>query len=256
VRGEGAILLNGRGQRFMPKRHRLGELAPRDVVAREIFREQQAHGRVFLDATKLGHGFETRFPGIYRLCRARGIDPGCEPIPVTPAAHYMMGGIVTDLAGRSSLARLYAVGEVARTGVHGANRLASNSLLEGLVFAERVARDLATTPEELPVSEPTDWAVPPLDDRGAAQVAADEVRQLMWDHASIARTAPGLRRCLAALGQLEDRLAPGATEERNLLTTATLVTEAALMRKESRGGHFRSDFPKTRRKWQGRHITW
>ncbi|MBL0938656.1 MAG: L-aspartate oxidase [Gemmatimonadaceae bacterium] len=256
VRGEGAVLLNARGQRFMRKRHRLAELAPRDVVAREIFREQQATGRVFLDATKLGAGFRDRFPGIYQLCRARGIDPTCEPIPVIPAAHYMMGGIVTDLAGRSSIPRLYAVGEVARTGVHGANRLASNSLLEGLVFAERVARDMLDTPENLPEPPMETWAVPPLDDRGAAQVAADEVRQVMWDFASIARTAAGLRRCLAALEQLGERLTPGATEERNLHTTATLVAEAALMRKESRGGHFRSDFPKTRRKWQGRHITW
>jgi L-aspartate oxidase len=256
VRGEGAILLNARGQRFMPHRHRLAELAPRDVVAREIFREQQAHGRVFLDATRLGAGFATRFPGIYALCRARGIDPTCEPIPVTPAAHYIMGGVVTDLAGRSSLPRLYAVGEVARTGVHGANRLASNSLLEGLVFAERVARDLVQTPEHLPEPPVTDWSVPPLEDRGAAQVAADEIRQIMWDHASIARTAPALRRGLVALQQIGERLTSGATEERNLLTTATLVAEAALLRKESRGGHFRSDFPKTRRKWQGRHITW
>jgi L-aspartate oxidase len=256
VRGEGAILLNGRGERFMPSRHRLAELAPRDVVAREIFREQQAHGRVFLDATKLGAGFATRFPGIDALCRARGIDPSSTPIPVTPAAHYMMGGVVTDLAGRSSLPRLYAVGEVARTGVHGANRLASNSLLEGLVFAERVARDLAHTPEELAVPDRHDWDVPPLPDRGAAQVAADEIRRLMWDFAGISRTAVGLRRCQAALQQVGERLAPGATEEHNLHTTATLVTEAALLRKESRGGHFRSDFPKTRRKWQGRHITW
>lgn len=256
VRGEGAILLNARGQRFMPARHRLAELAPRDVVAREIFREQQASGRVFLDATKMGERFPARFPGIYALCRARGIDPTCEPIPVTPAAHYMMGGVVTDLAGRSSLPRLYAVGEVARTGVHGANRLASNSLLEGLVFAERVARDLAQTPPDLAVPDVGHWDVPPLTDRGAAQVAADEIRQLMWDHASIARTAAGLRRCLAALKRVGERLPPGATEERNLHTTAMLVTEAALLRKESRGGHFRSDFPRTRRKWQGRHITW
>ncbi len=256
VRGEGAVLLNGLGQRFMPKRHRLAELAPRDVVAREIFREQQQNGTVFLDATKLGAEFANRFPGILAICRARGIDPVHEPIPVTPAAHYMMGGVVTDLAGRSSIARLYAVGEVARTGVHGANRLASNSLLEGLVFAERVARDMVQTPTDLPVPEPTAWEVPSLDDRGAAQVAADEIRELMWTYASIARTAPGLRRCLAALQQIGERLPPGATEERNLLTTATLVTEASLMRKESRGGHFRSDFPKTRRKWQGRHITW
>jgi L-aspartate oxidase len=256
VRGEGAILLNGRGQRFMPDRHRLAELAPRDVVAREIFREQQAHGRVFLDATKIRTPFPVRFPGIYALCQARGIDPVSEPIPVTPAAHYMMGGVVTDLAGRSSLSRLYAVGEVARTGVHGANRLASNSLLEGLVFAERVARDLIATPEELPVPEGGHWDVPPLTDRGAAQVAADEIRLLMWEYASISRTASGLRRCLTALARIGERLTTGATEERNLHTTATLVAEAALLRKESRGGHFRSDFPKTRRKWQGRHITW
>ncbi|MCA0375237.1 MAG: L-aspartate oxidase [Gemmatimonadetes bacterium] len=256
VRGEGAVLLNARGQRFMPRRHRLAELAPRDVVAREIFREQQAHGQVFLDATHMGARFAERFPGIDQLCRARGIDPSQEPMPVTPAAHYMMGGIVTDLAGRSSLPRLYAVGEVARTGVHGANRLASNSLLEGLVFAERVARDLAHTPLDLPAPPAADWSVPALDDRGAAQVAADEIRQLMWDHAAIARTASGLRRCIAALHHLGSRLAPGATEERNLLTTATLVAEAALLRKESRGGHFRSDFPKTRRKWQGKLITW
>lgn len=256
VRGEGAILLNGRGQRFMPARHRLAELAPRDVVAREIFREQQQHGTVLLDATKLGAAFASRFPGILQLCRARGIDPVHEPIPVTPAAHYMMGGVMTDLAGRSSIARLYAVGEVARTGVHGANRLASNSLLEGLVFAERVARDLAQTPEELPVPEPAAWTVPALDDRGAAQVAADEIRAVMWTYASIARTASGLRRALADLHAIGHRLPPGATEERNLHTTATLVAEASLLRKESRGGHFRSDFPKTRRKWQGKHITW
>ena len=256
VRGEGAILLNGLNQRFIPKRHRLAELAPRDIVAREIFREQLAHGTVLLDATKLGSGFASRFPGIFHICRARGIDPSKEPIPVTPAAHYMMGGVVTDLAGRSSLSRLYAVGEVARTGVHGANRLASNSLLEGLVFAERVARDLIDTPEDLPLPTEAKWKVPALDDRGAAQVAADAVRKTMWDYASISRTAPGLRRCVTLLANIGERLSPGATEERNLLVTAQLVAEAALLRKESRGGHFRSDFPKTRRKWQGRHITW
>jgi L-aspartate oxidase len=115
---------------------------------------------------------------------------------------------------------------------------------------------MVQTPQDLPVPDPTAWEVPALDDRGAAQVAADEIRELMWAHASIARTAPGLRRCLAALQQIGERLPAGATEERNLHTTATLVTEASLLRKESRGGHFRSDFPKTRRKWQGKHITW
>jgi L-aspartate oxidase len=164
-------------------------------------------------------------------------------IPVTPAAHYMMGGVVTDLAGRSSMPRLYAVGEVARTGVHGANRLASNSLLEGMVFAERAARDLIQTPKRLPAPRATRWRVPELDDRGAAQVAADEIRLVMWEHASIARTARGLRKCLVRLDEIATRLPAGATEERNLLDTARLVAEASLLRKESRGGHYRSDFP-------------
>src|SRR5436190_20698803 len=172
VRGEGAVLLNEVGKRFMLERHRLAELAPRDVVARAIFREQR-QGSVHLDARNLGDGFTKRFPGIFSICMARGIDPRRDLIPVTPAAHYMMGGVVTDLCGRSTLKRLYGVGEVARTGVHGANRLASNSLLEGLVFAERVARDLSSvTPLK---TEPLagEWDVPVLTDRGAAQVSAD-----------------------------------------------------------------------------------
>src|SRR6187551_302864 len=136
VRGEGAILVNEKGVRFMLKEHRDAELAPRDIVSRAIYREQK-RSRVYLDARKLGRAFTKRFPGIFALCSARGIDPRKDLIPVTPAAHYMMGGIVTDLIGHSSMPRLYAVGEVARTGVHGANRLASNSLLEGAVFGAR-----------------------------------------------------------------------------------------------------------------------
>ncbi len=142
------MLLNADGERFMRDRHRLAELAPRDVVARAIFREQAGRSEgLSRRATSSGSGFKKRFPGIYALCKARGIDPSRQLIPVTPAAHYMMGGVVVDLTGRSSLKRLYACGEVSRTGVHGANRLASNSLLEGLVFAERVARDLVQTPK-------------------------------------------------------------------------------------------------------------
>ncbi|HEU4631812.1 MAG TPA: L-aspartate oxidase [Gemmatimonadaceae bacterium] len=256
VRGEGAVLRNDRGERFMPARHRLAELAPRDVVAREIFRERAGGHKVYLDARHLGDRFAERFPGITALCRARGIDPGSELIPVTPAAHYMMGGIVTDLAGRSSLPRLYAAGEVSRTGVHGANRLASNSLLEGLVFAERVARDLLETPRLTGVPRRGSWAVPPLADRGAAQVAADAVRSVMWEHAGIVRTARGLRTCVARLVEIEQRLPEGATEELNIVQTARLIAEAALLRKESRGGHFRGDFPRAKRKWKGRHIEW
>jgi L-aspartate oxidase len=253
VRGEGAILVNDRGERFMKGVHRLLELAPRDVVARAIFREQKK-SRVYLDARKMGRGFRKRFPGIFALCQARGLDPAKRLIPVTPAAHYMMGGVVTDLNGRSSLKRLSAVGEVARTGVHGANRLASNSLLEGLVFAERVARDLAGAPRlgSLPVVKK--WSVPVLEDRGAAQVAADRVREVMWQYAGIARTASGLRTAVVELILIEQRLPTGATEELNLVQTARLIVEGALRRKESRGGHYRSDFPHAKKTWRGRHV--
>src|SRR5256885_4854674 len=253
VRGEGAVLVNGSGERFMVKRHRLTELAPRDVVARAIFCEQR-RGQVSLDARKLGAGFAKRFPGIFAICRARGVDPRRDLIPVTPAAHYMMGGVVTDLCGRSTLKRLYGVGEVARTGVHGANRLASNSLLEGLVFAERVARDLSSVAAIKSEPAPGEWTVPLFTDRGAAQVSADAVRALMWEHAGIARTAKGLRFALTSLSSIEERLPVGATEEQNLVQTSRLIVEAALQRKESRGGHYRSDFSKPERSWQGRHI--
>ncbi len=253
VRGEGAILVNERGERFMRRLHPLAELAPRDVVARAIFREQKKN-RVYLDARRLGARFTKRFPGIFALCGARGIDPRRDLIPVTPAAHYMMGGIVADLNGRSSMPRLYVVGEVARTGVHGANRLASNSLLEGLVFAERVARDLAGVRPLRNAPAAKLWTVPPLPDRGAAQVAADRVREVMWSYAGIARTAKGLRTAVVELSDIEQRLPQGATEEVNLVQTARLIVEAALRRKESRGGHYRSDFPRAKRTWRGRHI--
>ena len=256
VRGEGAVLRNEAGERFMVGRHEQAELAPRDVVAREIFAEQEGGRRVFLDATPLADRFAKRFPGIYSICMARGIDPTRDYIPVTPAAHYMMGGVVTDLGGRSSVPRLYACGEVSNTGVHGANRLASNSLLEGLVFAERVARDMGSTP---PLgSEPGTerWTVPPLPDRGAAQVAANVIRDAMWQYAGISRTAEGLRTCQQILEELESRLPAGATEEVNMVQAGRLIADAALLRQESRGGHFRSDFPASKRTWEGRRIVW
>ena len=254
VRGEGAVLVDDAGTRFMVKRHRLAELAPRDVVAREIYRERRKGSRVYLDARKLGRSFRTRFPGIFALCKARGIDPSKDLVPVIPAAHYMMGGIVTDLAGRASLDRLYACGEVSRTGVHGANRLASNSLLEGLVFAERVARDMLALPAISGTPRKKDWEAPVLTDRGAAQVAADAVRRVMWNYVGIDRTAKALREGLAQLADIETRLPEGATEELNMIETARLIAMGALQRKESRGGHFRSDFPHAVRKWRGRHI--
>ncbi|HEX9563601.1 MAG TPA: L-aspartate oxidase [Gemmatimonadaceae bacterium] len=256
VRGEGAILLNAENRRFMPERHRQAELAPRDIVAREIFIEQKRTGGVFMDARSMGDSFPARFPGIFSLCIARGIDPRTDLIPVTPAAHYMMGGVVTDLAGHSRLPHLYACGEVSCTGVHGANRLASNSLLEGLVFAERIARDLAGVPRAAVPRRAGRWMVPELPDRGAAQVAADTVRAVMWEKSGIERNARGLRECLQAIEDIRQRLPPGATEEINLCETAILIARSALARKESRGGHFRSDFPKPRRGWARKHIEW
>ena len=171
-----------------------------------------------------------------------------------PAAHYTMGGIVTDLLGRTSIARLSAVGEVARTGVHGANRLASNSLLEGLVFAERVAHDVVTTAALDREPERRSWSVSPQPDRGATQEAANRIRALMWEHAGITRTAAGLRACLAELDHITAVLPAGATEEANLALTARLVAESALAREESRGGHYRADFPYPRRAWASRHV--
>jgi L-aspartate oxidase len=150
---------------------------------------------------------------------------------------------------------LYDCGEVSRTGVHGANRLASNSLLEGLVFAERVARDLMNVEKLGRLPRKTEWSAPKLGDRGAAQVAADEIRRVMWEYAGIDRTAKGLRECIGLLNEIERRLPEGATEEMNMVQTASLIADAALIRKESRGGHYRSDFPHTRGKWK-KHIEW
>jgi L-aspartate oxidase len=256
VRGEGAILLDGTGKRFMPEKNKLAELAPRDIVAREIFRAQQRTGVVHLDARAISD-FNTRFPGIFHLCTARGVDPRRDLIPVTPAAHYMMGGIVTDLDGRTTVPGMYACGEVACTGVHGANRLASNSLLEGLVFAERVSRDVAALqPHGLGTPPVADWRVPVLHDHGAAQVAADDVRRVMWQYAGIDRTARGLRTAAHEVDAIEARLPVGATEELNMVQTARLIVQASLLRKESRGGHYRSDFPRAKRKWRETHIEW
>ena len=168
----------------------------------------------------------------------------------------MMGGIVTDLAGRSTVDRLYAVGEVSRTGVHGANRLASNSLLEGLVFAERAARDAINRRPLARLPRVARWSVAPLDDRGAAEVAADEIRRVMWAHAAIVRDGVGLRKARRLLDGIRTRLAPGMTEELNMVDTAQLIVASALARRESRGGHFRRDFPKAVAAWKGRHIEW
>ncbi len=260
VRGEGAVLIDANGERFMQKIHPLAELAPRDVVARGIQRTmiEQGGQPVLLDATALGSDFlAQRFPSITKACRSYGLNWGRDPIPVTPAAHYWMGGIATDTFGRTSIPGLYAVGEVACTGAHGANRLASNSLLESIVFAHRAVRALGEQwPEDAPSVR---WAnAAPLaelellepDHTSTAQVLDRvELQTLMWDNVGLARTKSELESALTQLHSWRPadpahRLFPD-WEDANLLLLARTVTEAALAREESRGGHYRLDFPDT-----------
>ncbi|RYJ03806.1 MAG: L-aspartate oxidase, partial [Actinomycetales bacterium] len=250
VRGEGAVLVDRDGRRFMLDVHPDAELAPRDVVARGIAAQMARQGGepVRLDATGLGAAFlAERFPTIDATVRAHGMDWGREPIPVTPAAHYFMGGVRTDLWARTSLPGLFAVGEVACNGLHGANRLASNSLLEGAVYGRRVV-DAVLDPEVAPL-EPfdADWAEPvttTIDGEGPSLSRAD-LQQLMWDAAGLTRDARGLEDALAELGRsaVRDATDVKSVEDANLRVVAQAVVQSALARRESRGGHFRTDFP-------------
>ena len=252
VRGEGATLIDADGKRFMADVHPDGELAPRDVVARGIAQQmaRQPGLPVRLDATALGADFlAKRFPNIDAACRAQGFDWGEVPIPVTPAAHYYMGGIRTDEWGRTSLPGLYAVGEAACNGLHGANRLASNSLLEGAVYGTRVVEGLN---DPQPVEAFADeWPAPInvdlLDDPGADDVNRTDLQRLMWDAAGLARNGDDLE---AAIAKLKGFKAPTvndakSAEDANLLVVARAVMTSALARRESRGGHYRTDFPET-----------
>jgi len=244
VRGEGAVLIDDTGRRFAFDAHPDGELAPRDVVARANARAMAAQDGhpVRLDATALGAArLAQRFPTIDAAVRERGLDWAREPIPVTPAAHYLMGGVVTDLDGRTSVSGLYAVGETARTGVHGANRLASNSLLEGAVFGARagdaVARggEWTTAPAIVPAATPAATDVPAFS-RAALQ-------RLMWAEAGLVRDAAGLAHAAGVLAAWADDRQPRSLEDRNLLLVASHVVGAARARATSVGAHFRSDAP-------------
>jgi L-aspartate oxidase len=251
VRGEGAVLSSADGERFMQRVHPAAELAPRDVVARGIAEQMAAQGGqpVLLDATALGAEFlAERFPTIDAACRRCGLDWSRQAVPVTPAAHYWMGGVRTDVWGRTSVCGLFAVGEVACTGVHGANRLASNSLLESLVFAWRAAQLLV---EDDDVLDRRTW---PVEDCDALSVVDDasaivpvqrgELQKLMWDKVGIYRNQAGLREALAQLGRWEvvgDSVHD--LETANLLALAKVIVRAALERRESRGAHYRNDFP-------------
>jgi len=257
VRGEGAFLVDFDGVRFMQGQHELADLAPRDVVAKAITRRmhETGHPHMWLDARHLGRNgdraaseasgqsrfWEKRFPTILATCRSHGVDPVIELIPVAPACHYASGGVATDLWGRSAVPGLYATGEVACSGVHGANRLASNSLLEGLVFSRRIAQVL---PAELrPYADPTP------DERPAGLVSADirtELQSVMTERAGVLRSAEGLEGALVALAALagkDGEIGTPAWEAANLVTISTALAEAARVREETRGSHWREDFP-------------
>ena len=244
LRGEGALLINARGKRFMRAVHADAELGPRDVVARAVYREVASGRGAFLDCRPLGPKLAEHFPTVFAACRAAGIDPLREPIPVAPAAHYHMGGILTDAQGRSTIDGLWACGEVASTGAHGANRLASNSLLEAVVFGARVARDIASSmpPINPKAAGPREVQAQAATGSGGSEGVEPRLRLAMTGEVGVVRDETSLRSALATIRALE-REAGGDRRLANMLTTAKLIGAAAFQRKESRGAHFRSDYP-------------
>ncbi len=258
IRGEGAILVDDTGERFMIAEHELAELAPRDVVARAIWRRRQRGHEVFLDVRAIDD-FARRFPAAFADCRAHGLAPDRERLPVVPVAHYHMGGVAVDLDGRTSVDGLWACGEVAATGLHGANRLASNSLLEAMVFGARAGTSVAdaldaTARSAAPFSAPPRLARPSA--RVAGRVDADvlaQVQAIMWHDVGLTRSAAGLERALGELDALAQEH-PADQPSGALISLASLIALAALRRQESRGAHYREDFPDARDAWRRRLV--
>ncbi len=271
LRGAGAVLLDQSGQRFMIAEHEAGELAPRDVVARAIQHRTSSGQAVFLDLRHIiDSGQATLFPQALDAARKAGLDPASQPLPVTPAAHYHMGGVQVDRDGRTSINGLWACGEVATTGIHGANRLASNSLLEGLVYAQRVAKDICSLSIRKRTGAHGKPDLPPVISMLASvelNAMLDTVRRLMSKFVGISRSANGLESALSMLIDLDlqrrkaDSPSPPTDfamheallrccEVRNVVLVARLVTLAALQREESRGAHYRDDYPTTCSTWE------
>jgi len=260
VRGAGALLIDDKGERFMQKYDNRGELAPRDIVARAIYAEMKKSGNecVYLDFSPIGaKNIPQKFPNIYNRCLEYKIDITKELVPVVPAAHYMCGGVVADYSGKTSVLNLLACGEVAHTGVHGANRLASNSLLEALVFSHRAA--LFSTGSIKSISKPPVY-IPPWDDSGTLNADEwvllrhdrQEIQKLMWDYVGIVRSnfrlGRAMRRIKMIFREVEEfyrktTISEELVELRNLATVALLIVRCASMRNESRGLHFTTDYP-------------
>ena len=257
VRGEGGLLLLPNGHRFMPDHDARAELAPRDIVARSIDAEMKKHGVdcVYLDISHRGAAFiQEHFPNIYNRCLELGIDASKEPIPVVPAAHYTCGGLNTSIEGLTDINGLYAIGETAHTGLHGANRLASNSLLECLVFAEQATKHILTQ-EQLALEAVKEWDESRVTDSDEEVIIAhnwDELRRFMWNYVGIVRTTKRLERANRRLQLLQEeirdyysnfRVTRDLLELRNLVAVSELIVRCALKRKESRGLHFSTDYP-------------
>jgi L-aspartate oxidase len=258
MRGEGGILRNKYGERFMSRYDERQELAPRDIVSRSIVAEMRRTGtrNVFLDMTALDEEFlKYRFPKIYETCAHFGLNIARDHLPVSPASHYCMGGVRTDLWGRTTVQSLYAAGEVTCTGVHGANRLASNSLLEGLVFGARAGKAaLENSRFQIPNSkfENDDGAGNRSPEPGISTAVRKRIKRIMWERVGILRDRDSLRRALREFEQIS--VGNLSASSRKFVTLAQLIATAALWREESRGGHFRTDFPEPREEWRVHSI--